>query len=304
MLIKTMTLLAALLALAPLSARAELPVFACEPEWQALADAIGGDRVKTWSATSAAQDPHQVQARPSLIARLRNADLLICSGADLEAAWLPVLLRRARNPRVQPGQPGHLMAAEQVARLEIPTSLDRSEGDIHAQGNPHIQLDPRRVLQVARVLTERLASIDAANAVHYRSRLAAFEQRWQAAMADWSTRALPLRGRKVVVHHRDWSYLLDWLGMDAVAALEPKPGLPASAGHLAGLKAQLAGRPVLAIIRSAHNDPGPAAWLSGQTGTPVLVLPHTVDTEEGPADLFALFDALVDRLAAQAAARP
>lgn len=292
------------LLLAPLAASAEVSVFACEPEWQALAEAIGGDRVSAWSATSAAQDPHQVQARPSLIAKLRRADLLVCSGAGLEEAWLPLLLRRARNPAVQPGRPGHLMAAEQVALLEVPERLDRSEGDVHARGNPHIQLDPRRILQVARVLAGRLAAIDPANTAHYRTRLADFERRWQAAMSDWSARVAGLRGRGVVVQHTAWVYLLDWLGMHRIAALEPKPGLPPAAGHLAVLKAQLAGTPALAIVRSTYNDPRPADWLSEQSGVPVLVLPHTVDPDDGAADLYALFVTLVDRLAGQAATRP
>jgi zinc/manganese transport system substrate-binding protein len=292
------TLLVALLGLAPLAARAELSVFACEPEWQALAEAIGGDRVQAWSATSAAQDPHYVQARPSLIARLRRADLLFCSGAELEAGWLPVLLRRARNPAVLPGKPGHLMAADQVELLEIPERLDRSEGDIHAQGNPHVQLDPRRLLRIAQRLGERLALLDPAHADHYRTRLADFERRWQPAMADWQARGAALRGQRVVVHHREWIYLLDWLGLTRVDALEPKPGVPPAAGHLARLKAQLADTPVLAILRSPRNDPRPADWLGEQTGTPVLTLPNTVDAAEGPADLFALFDTLVAQLTA------
>lgn len=298
---KRLTLLLTLLA--PLAAQAEVRVFACEPEWQALAEAIGGERVSAWSATTAAQDPHQVQARPSLIAKLRRADLLVCSGAGLEEAWLPLLLRRARNPKVLPGQPGHLMAAEQVGLLERPARLDRSEGDVHALGNPHIQLDPRRVLQVARVLAERLTVVDPANAAHYRTRLTDFERRWQSAMTDWTSRATILNGRGVVVQHTSWIYLLDWLGMQRVAALEPKPGLPPAAGHLATLKARLAGGQTLAILRSDYNDPRPADWLSEHTGVPVLALPHTVDPEADAPDLFALFDTLVTRLVDQAARR-
>lgn len=295
--------LASILLLIPMAANAELSVFACEPEWQALADEIGGDRVSTWSATTAYQDPHHVQARPSLIARLRRADLLFCTGAELEAAWLPLLMRRARNPQVLPGKPGHLMAAEQVPLLEVPQRLDRSEGDIHAQGNPHIQLDPRRILRVAQVLAERLASIDADGATDYRDRLADFERRWQAAINDWTARATDLRDQQVVVHHREWVYLFDWLGLKRSAALEPKPGLPPAAGHLAALKSQLSSTPVLAIIRSLNDDPRPADWLSEQTGSPVLVLPQTVDEAEGPADLLALFDTLIDQLTEQAGQR-
>ena len=140
----TRFLIAIALALTASFAHATLKVFACEPEWDALARELGGDQVEVYAATTAQQDPHRVQARPSLIAQLRQADLLVCTGADLEAGWLPVLLRQARNPAVQPGQPGHFLAADQVTLLEVPTSIDRAEGDVHPQGNPHIQIDPRR----------------------------------------------------------------------------------------------------------------------------------------------------------------
>lgn len=277
-------------------AHAEVQVFACEPEWQALTEAIGGDRVDTWSATTAADDPHHVQARPSLIARARRADLLVCTGAELETGWLPLLLRNARNPRIQPGQPGYLMAAEQVVRLEIPTRLDRSDGDIHAMGNPHIQLDPRRVLTVAQAIASRLSAIDPDDAKGYQRRLGQFEQQWRDAMRDWQARAAPLRGRQVVVQHTEWIYMLDWLGMHRAAALEPKPGIPPSAAHLAELKRTLVPSEIMAIVRAPASDPRPAEWLSGQTGIPVVVLPQTVEADAGPGALFSLFDTLVDRL--------
>src|ERR1051325_3627769 len=144
-----------------------LSVFACEPEWAALAQELGGDKVTTFAATSALQDPHQVEARPSLIARMRNADLLVCSGAELEIGWLPLLLTQSGNDRVQVGSPGYLEASQYVRKLEVPRVIDRSIGDIHAGGNPHIQTDPRNIAKVAAVLTERLAQIDPTNAGTY-----------------------------------------------------------------------------------------------------------------------------------------
>ncbi|MEN8129743.1 MAG: zinc ABC transporter substrate-binding protein [Pseudomonadota bacterium] len=276
---------------------ADVAVFSCEPEWKALAEEIGMDKITAFSATTAGQDPHHIQARPSLIAKLRRTDLLICSGADLEAGWLPLLLRRARNPRVQPGQAGHLMASDHVTLLEVPERLDRSEGDIHAQGNPHVHLDPRNILSVARVLSERLAEIDPENAEHYRSRLMAFRKRWMEAVAIWKARADALRGKTVVVHHREWLYLLNWLGMERLAALEPKPGLPPSAGHLAGLQAKLERQKPLAIIRSPISDSGPSKWLANRTGVAQLVLPYTVGGTKDIKDLFSLFEDIVTQLA-------
>ncbi len=282
------------LALPAAGARAEVSVFTCEPEWKSLAEEIGGERVAVFSATTDRQDPHHIQARPSLIAKLRRAELLVCTGAELEAGWLPLLLRRARNPAVLPGRDGHLMAAEQVTLLETPERLDRADGDVHADGNPHLHLNPENLLRVAQALSERLARIDPDNGDVYAERFANFQARWTQAIERWRQRAQTLAGAGVVVHHKEWIYLLNWLGIERVAALEPKPGLPPAAGHLAGLRATLTRRSALAIIRSPLNDAKPSQWLSEQTGVPALVLPYTVG--EVP-DLFALFDTLIERLA-------
>ncbi|RRS33413.1 MAG: zinc ABC transporter substrate-binding protein [Gammaproteobacteria bacterium (ex Lamellibrachia satsuma)] len=278
------------------TAVAEVTVFSCEPEWKALAEEIGGDRIRAFSATTAGQDPHHIQARPSLIAKLRRADMLICSGADLEAGWLPLLLRRARNPKVLPGKPGHLMAADQVEMLEVPERLDRSEGDIHAQGNPHVHLDPENILKVARVVSGRLAEIDPDNAEHFQSSRKSFQARWTDAIMNWDTRASDLRGELVVVHHREWVYLLHWLGMQQLAALEPKPGVPPTAGHLASLQVRLGREQPLAIVRSSISDPRPSEWLSNRTGVAQVVLPYTVGSAENVNDLFSLFEEIVSVL--------
>ena len=289
-------LIALALALAAPFAHATLKVFACEPEWDALARELGGERGEVYAATTAQQDPHRVQARPSLIAQLRQAGLLVCTGADLEAGWLPVLLRQARNPAVQPGQPGHFLAADQVTLLEVPTSIDRAEGDVHPQGNPHIQVDPRRIAAVAAALGRRLAEIDSAGAAVYAARTDGFLKRWQDATKQWERRAAPLRGRRYVVHHAEWVYLFDWLGLQTAGAIEPKPGLPPAAGHLAALKQQLAARRADGIVRSPLSDPKAAEWLATETGLPVIELPQTVGATADAGSLPALFDAIVDRL--------
>lgn len=275
------------------SIQAAVQVFACEPEWAALAEEIGGDRVNTLSATTALQDPHYIQARPSLIAGIRKADLLICSGSDLEIGWLPLLLRKGNNPRIQPGQPGYLMASEHVARLEIPTQLDRAQGDLHAQGNPHIQTDPRNIATVARVVAGRLQEIDAAAAGTYREKLADFEQRWSAALTDWQRRTAPLRGKRVVLHHKSWVYMTTWLGLERVATLESKPGIPPSAAHLNALLQQLEAQPADLIIRTPYQDAKPSEWLTKRSGIPNAALPFTVGGSPGAEDLFGLFESTV-----------
>lgn len=278
------------------SAWAELRVFACEPEWAALASALGGDRVTSYSATTAYQDPHRIEARPSLIARVRRADLLVCSGAELEVGWLPVLLRQAANAKVMPGQSGHFEASAMVERLDTRSQVDRSMGDVHAAGNPHVHLDPHRLLVIAKHLAERMMALDTEGTEHYRQRLDDFSLRWQQSIAQWESRVMPLKGMRVVVHHKDWAYLFNWLEIDVAGTLEPKPGLPTTVGHLAGLKRELEGNPARAIVHSAYQSERAARRLSGMSGIPVLELPYTVGGAKDVDDLFDLFEFTIQRL--------
>lgn len=298
------TLLAAaaalLLALAA-PAQAALRVFACEPEWGSLVQELGGDLVDASVATTALQDAHRIEARPSLIARMRNADLVVCTGADLEVGWLPLLLQQSGNARVQPGQPGHFAAADHVRKLEVPTRLDRSEGDVHAAGNPHIQTDPRNIAAVATALAARLQQVDPAHASQYAQRAAAFGQKWQQAIARWTAQAAPLRGLPVASQHKGYAYLYDWLGLREVAVLEPKPGIEPSAAHLQSVLAALKDRPPRMVLYSAYQDPRPAEWLGKNAGVPVVKLPFTVGGSAQARDLYGLFDDTLARLLAAAA---
>ena len=287
---------AAALSIACSPVLAAVNVFACLPEWAALANELGGDKVSVYQASSALQDTHRIEARPSLVARMRNADLAICTGAELEVGWLPVLLQTAGNQKVQPGGQGYIAAAELVDRLEVPTRLDRAEGDVHPAGNPHIQLDPRNIAKVATVLTQRLQQIDSANAAYFEARGRDFQARWQQAFARWEKDAAPLKGMRVVPNHKDSVYLIHWLGMVEVVNIEPKPGIPPSAGHLSDLVGRLQGDAADVIVRSAYQDPKAAAWLSGKTRIPVVELPYTVGGTPGAKDLFGLFDDSIARL--------
>ncbi len=278
-----------LLLIAPLSSDA-LEVFACEPEWGALVNELAGENANITVAITAFQDPHRLQARPSLIAATRRADLLICTGADLEIGWLPLLLRRAGNPDIQPGRPGHFMAADYVRKLEIPALIDRSQGDIHPQGNPHIHLNPSNVSRVADKLAERLGILDPANAIDYIGRLQEFQYRWETATAGWEERGEILSGLRLVSHHRAFSYLADWLDLDIVATLERMPGIPPSAAHLASLLEQLSPNPPAAVVRTPYANEKPSLWLTERLDVKALRLPYTVNVADGPVDLFALFD--------------
>jgi zinc/manganese transport system substrate-binding protein len=281
---------------AALPATAALNVFACEPEWGALAQELGGDKVSAYSATTALQDPHRIEARPSLIARIRSADLLICSGAELEIGWLPLLLTQSGNSKIQLGTPGYLEASQYVAKLEIPKVVDRALGDIHPGGNPHIHTDPRNISKVAKVIEERLAQLDPANAGTYHSRAKAFLDRWQAAIARWEKEAAPLKGVPIVVHHKAFSYFINWTGMREVANLEPKPGIPPTPSHLAELLDQMKSQPAKVIVYSSYNSPQAAQFLSERSKIPTVMLPFTVGGTEKAKDLFGFFDDMIVRL--------
>lgn len=281
-----------------------LQVFACEPEWGALVQELGGADTETYVATTALQDVHRIQARPSLIARYRQADLLVCTGAELEVGWLPALADKGNNPKVRPGAPGYFEAYRHVAMRDIPASLDRSEGDVHPFGNPHIQTSPANILAVARPLAQRLAELDPGHARNYQKRLADFEARWMAATERWSARARSLKGLNVVSAHQGWSYLYQWLGLHEVATLESKPGVPPSAGYLDKLLGQIKSTPVAFVVYAAYQDPRSAQWLAKRAGLPTVELPFSVGGAEGTADLFGLFDVTLDRLLAAAGAKP
>lgn len=291
----------AALACLTLPAHAALRILACEPEWGALAQELGGDLVEVSVATTALQDPHTIQARPSLIARARRADLVVCTGAELEIGWLPLLLRNSGNARVQAGQPGNFSAADHVRKLDVPTRLDRSQGDVHAAGNPHIQTDPRHIAAVAAALGARLQQLDAAHAGQYAQRLADFSQRWQQAMDRWTAQAAPLRGVAVVSQHKAFVYLYDWLGMKEVAVLEPKPGVEPTASHLQEVLAALKQTPARMTLYAAYQDPKPSEWLNRQAGVPAVKMPFTVGGTPAAKDLFGLFDDTLARLLAAGA---
>ncbi|MGZ8260762.1 MAG: metal ABC transporter substrate-binding protein [Caldimonas sp.] len=281
-------------------AHAALRVFACEPEWGALARELGGNLVDVSVATTALQDPHRIEARPSLIARTRNADIVVCTGAELEVGWLPLLLQQSGNANVQSGQPGNFAAADVVRKLELPAQVDRSQGDVHASGNPHIQTDPRNVALVANALAARFQQLDPANAAQYAKGHAEFAQKWQQAIARWSAQAAPLKGTPVVSQHKAFAYLYDWLGLKEVAVLEPKPGVEPSPTHLQGVLAALKSTPAKMVLHAAYQDPKPSEWLARNAGIAIVKVSFTVGGSDGAKDLYGLFDDTVARLLAGA----
>ena len=272
------------------SAQAQLNVFACEPEWAALAKQLGGDKLNIFTATTAQQDPHHIQARPSLIAKVRRAHILICSGADLEIGWLPLLLRKSGNPAVQPGQSGYFMAADQVGLLEKPSTLDRSQGDIHAAGNPHVQLDPRRMAKIASALKDRLIQIDPKSSTYYQQRYKDFHHEWNNALERWQQQAQPIRGKSIIVYHNSWVYLEDWLGLKRLATLEPKPGIAPSTAHLSQVLETIKRESADFLIYSKYKNAKAVNWLNEKTNIKTHSLPLTVETDQ---TLIEWFDQII-----------
>jgi zinc/manganese transport system substrate-binding protein len=270
----------------------QLNIFACEPEWKSLAEEIGGDKVKAISATHAKQDPHHIRARPSLIAKIRRADLIFCSGAGLEVGWMPILLQKA-NSKVQPGKSGYFMASNYTPVIDIPETLDRSHGDVHPEGNPHIHLDPHNILLVAKELNRRLAAIDSKNKTYYQDNYNKFINKWKKSILLWEKNIENLKGKRIIIHHKSFDYLLHWMKLDEVASLEVKPGIPPTASHLKNILENINNNPADIIVISPYDPSEGALWLSKQTKIPVVTLPYTIGGNEESINLFALFDSSI-----------
>jgi zinc/manganese transport system substrate-binding protein len=237
-----------------------------------------------------------VQARPSLIARARTANVSVCTGAELEVGWLPLIIQQSSNSRIAEGQPGAFVATSAVRLVERPSSVDRAQGDIHAGGNPHVQTDPRNMIPISRAMAQRFGELDPTNAQTYTTRQADFERRWNEALARWTQRAAPLRGVRIAVQHHSWPYMQSWLGITEVVALEPQPGVPPSSGYLAQVLQRLQTTPARFVIRAAYEDPRPSEFVSQRAHIPAVMLPFTVGGTPAATNLFTLYDDTITRL--------
>ena len=257
---------------------------------------LGGEKVSVYTATTGMQDPHRIQARPSLIAKARSANLIVATGAELEAGWLPVVQRESNNPAIMPGQPGFFEAATYVRMLNVPSVVDRSMGDVHAAGNPHIQTDPRNLQPIARALSTRMSQLDPANAAYYRARGDQFQKDWQTNLARWQATSAPLRGVKVWYQHDGYPYMNQWLGLNQVGVLEPLPGVDPSSRQLADILQRQSSIHGAMVITSAYMNDAPSRWFSEKAGVPEVTLPFTVGGNERVNNLASLYDDTITRL--------
>lgn len=283
------------LAISGAGAAQAFSIFVCEPEWGALVKALHPS-AQVFSATTHLQDPHHIEARPSLIAQLRQADLAVCTGAGLEVGWLPMLQARSGNAKVQDGQPGMFYAAKFVKLIgQYEGVITPFSGDVHPEGNPHFHTDPRRLLQVALALRDRLIQLNPSEENSITAQHAQFSQALTDRLSGWEAKAARLKGKSVLTQHATFGYLWDWLSIKSIGDLEPKPGMPPTPKHLERLRAQMSQSAAQAIIIAQHHDKRPAQWLVQQqaTGkTPLVILPATVP-EVSSTVLLTWLDGLV-----------
>lgn len=279
------------------TADAKIRIVTTIPDLAALAQEVGQDLVAIDSIARGDQDPHYIEPKPSFALKLNQADLLIDVGLELESGWLPILLTQSRNPKIQPGNPGYLSASQGLRILEIPTGkIDRSQGDVHPDGNPHYWMNPENGLVIAKGIAERLAQIDSTHADQYRTNAIAFEARLRSKIAGWKKQTTSLRGKKIITHHKSFSYFVEWTGMDAVDQVEPKPGIPPTPSHILHLVNLITSQSIPLIITENYYDPKPSQELAARTGAKVLILPTSVGGEAGIKTYEDLLDVLIRKL--------
>ena len=285
-----MRMLCFFLMLAPFSAMAALNIFACTPEWGSLAKELGGDKASVYVATTALQDPHKIEARPSLIARARNADLIVCTGAELEIGWLPLVQSQSGNAKIQAGRPGYFEASSVATMIEKPERFDRSMGDVHPLGNPHFWLDPENGRRIARAFKDKLSEMQPADAAFFDHNLKDFEQRLTDAEKRWDAQMAPYKGHKVVTYHRSLPNFAKRFGLDVVDYVEPKPGIPPTPSHTLEVINKMKQENIKLILVEPYFDMRTPNSVAQAVGGMALVLLPSVGGEKQVQTYFQLFD--------------
>lgn len=259
-----------LLAVFTVSASANLNVVSTLPDFAALAREIGGENVTVSILAKPTEDPHFVDARPSFVVQLRTADVLIDGGAELEIGWLPPLLQNARNPKIEVGKPGRVIASEGIHLMNVPGNVTRAAGDVHALGNPHFMTDPIIAKAVAQHIMRAFSAVDPPHAGDYKSNYEKFESTINFKLQQWGSTLLPFKGQKVVAYHDSWPYFAHRFGLDIDIFLEPKPGIPPSPSHLAEVIEQMKAQHIKGIIVEPFQDKKVADKVASATGAKVI----------------------------------
>ena len=281
-----------------IAAQAKLNVVATLPDFGSMAREIGGDKVNVTVLAKATEDPHFVDARPSFVVALRNADVLIDGGAELELGWLPPLLQNARNPKIDVGKPGRIQASEGVRLMNVPANVTRAAGDVHALGNPHFTVDPIIAKAIAQHIAQSFSALDPTNAAFYQANYKKFEATINAKLQEWGAAMVPFHGQHVVAYHDSWPYFAHRFGLNIDIFLEPKPGIPPSPSHLTEVIAQMKGQHIKAVIVEPFHDRRIAEKVATATGAKVVEFSQFPGGLPGTDSYAKLIDTLVSRLAA------
>jgi zinc/manganese transport system substrate-binding protein len=284
-----------LLVAATPGAMAKLNVVATTPDLGSIASAVGGDNITVTTLAKPTEDPHFVDAKPSFIVTLNRADVVIEGGAELEIGWLPALLDQARNPKLTAGAPGHVACAQGVHLLEVPSALDRSQGDIHAAGNPHYLVDPLNAKIAAQNIANAFCALDEKNSELYRANLKKFDDAIDAKLAEWEKQLAPFKGQQIVSYHNSWLYFGTRFGLNVDLFLEPKPGVPPTPSHLADVILKMKTDKVHVILVDCYLNRRTADSVASKTGAKVIEVtqfPGGVKGTEG--GYLALMDYLVN----------
>ena len=276
--------------------RRPLHVAASYPYIADLVEKIGMRNVRVWALARGDYNPHVIIPRPSFIAHVRRADLLVISGAQLEIGWLPPILRQANNPYVQPGERGFLDLSRYVTLIDVPASVSREQGDIHPEGNPHFYLDPYNIPLLAKAIAEKLCEIDPSDAPYYRSNLDEFVRQWNEKLKEWKEKMRPLERVAVVEYHKNYDYFLRRFGLPIVGTVEPLPGIPPTSKHIEQLESVLQNHRAQFILQDVYNPDDASCHLANKLGMKLIVLPHDVGAVREVDDIFSLFDEIVRRL--------
>lgn len=293
---KTLFLILATLAVVEPLFADKLHVVTTYPYIASIAGHIGGDKIKVNFLARGDYDPHTIVPKPSYIARLRKANLLIINGAQLEIGWLPPLLKQANNPSVNPGTPGFLDLSRSVKLIDVPKSVSREQGDIHPDGNPHYYLDPHNIPNLAKSIARKFCELDMHNSAFYEKNLAAFNQMWNAKTAEWDRKLNTLKGKKVIEYHKNYDYLLRRYSIVLAGTIEPLPGIPPTSKHIEKLETILSAGGISLILQDVYNPDDAARLLSKKFNIPMVKLPHDAGAVAEAEGIVSLFDTIVRRL--------
>lgn len=293
---KTLILLTLMIFATSVSSAGKPRVVTTYPWIAGIVSHIAKDRVRVESLAEGDLDPHTIIPKPSHIARLRKADLLIINGAQLEIGWLPPLIRQAGNGSIVPGSTGFLDLSGTIKLMDKPASVSRAMGDVHPDGNPHFSLDPDNIPLIARAVTDRLKKLDPVGSSEYESGYREFAGIWRNKNREWKEKLAPLKGKRVIEYHRIYDYFLRYAGLELAGTLEPLPGIPPSSGHIGRTGEIIRAEGIAFILQDVYNPDTAARHLSSKYNVPLVILPHDIDAVEGTDDIVRMFDVIVGRL--------